>query len=40
MSIIENKKEYKRIVIDTIIEAYLEVSGAVCIDGPKWCEKI
>lgn len=39
MSIITNKSEYKRRVIDTTIETYLEVSGAVCIEGPKWCGK-
>lgn len=39
MSIITNKNEYKRRVIDTTIETYLEVSGAVCIEGPKWCGK-
>ena len=39
MSTIENKSEYKRRVIDSTIETYLEVSGAVCIEGPKWCGK-
>lgn len=39
MSIIADKSEYKRRVIDTTIETYLEVSGAVCIEGPKWCGK-
>lgn len=39
MSIIADKSEYKRRVIDTTIETYLGVSGAVCIEGPKWCGK-
>ncbi len=39
MSIISDKTEYKRRVIDTTIETYLEVSGAVCIEEPKWCGK-
>lgn len=39
MSIIADKSEYKRRVIDTTIETYLDVSGAVCIEGPKWCGK-
>lgn len=39
MSIITDKSDYKRRVIDTTIETYLEVSGAVCIEGPKWCGK-
>lgn len=34
-----DKNEYKRRVIDSTIETYLEVSGAVCIEGPKWCGK-
>lgn len=39
MSIINDKNEYKRRVIDKTIETYLEVSGAICIEGPKWCGK-
>ncbi len=39
MSILSNKREYKKRVIDTTIETYLEVSGAICIEGPKWCGK-
>lgn len=26
--------------IDKTIELYLETSGKVCIEGPKWCGKI
>lgn len=39
MSIIADKSEYRRRIIDTTIETYLEVSGAICIEGPKWCGK-
>lgn len=39
MSIIANKKLYKRRLIDETIENYLNVCGAVCIEGPKWCGK-
>lgn len=39
MSIIDDKSKYKRRVIDTTIETYLQISGAVCIEGPKWCGK-
>ena len=30
---------YRPRVIDTAIEQYLRVFGAVCIEGPKWCGK-
>ena len=39
MSVLTDKKEYKRRVIDKSIETYLQVSGAICIEGPKWCGK-
>lgn len=39
MGIINDNSEYKRRVIDTTIETYLEVCGAICIEGPKWCGK-
>mgnify|MGYP000153724048 CR=1 FL=1 len=39
MSIIVDKKDYKNRVIDQIIETYLEICGAICIEGPKWCGK-
>lgn len=39
MSIIADKSQYKRRIIDCTIETYLQVSGAVCIEGPKWCGK-
>ena len=39
MSVLTDKKEYKRRVIDRSIETYLQVSGAICIEGPKWCGK-
>jgi predicted AAA+ superfamily ATPase len=30
---------YRKRVVDEIIEQYLQVFGAVCIEGPKWCGK-
>ncbi len=39
MGVLEDKNQYKRRVIDETIETYLEVSGAICIEGPKWCGK-
>lgn len=39
MAIIENKDDYKRRIIDDLIEVYLEIAGAICIEGPKWCGK-
>ena len=39
MSKIANDLEYKERVIDSVIESFLQVSGAICIEGPKWCGK-
>ena len=39
MGVLEDKNQYKRRVIDDTIETYLQVSGAICIEGPKWCGK-
>jgi len=39
MSVLADKKKYRRRIIDKTIETYLEVSGAICIEGPKWCGK-
>ena len=33
------KAEYKRRVVDEILDFYLESMGAVLIEGPKWCGK-
>ena len=33
------RKEYLPRIIDKTIEKYLNVFGAVCIEGPKWCGK-
>lgn len=30
---------YKKRIIDSLVETYLKVSGAICIEGPKWCGK-
>ncbi|MGN0292555.1 MAG: ATP-binding protein, partial [Lachnospiraceae bacterium] len=34
-----NKENYIPRIIDNQIKEYLEVFGAVCIEGPKWCGK-
>ena len=39
MSILEDKSKYKERIIDSTIKTYLSVSGAICIEGPKWCGK-
>ena len=39
MSVLSDKSQYKSRIIDKSIELYLEVSGAICIEGPKWCGK-
>lgn len=36
-SIFLNK--YKKRVVDDIIKQYLNICGAICIEGPKWCGK-
>ena len=36
---IADKNKYKHRIIDSVIQDYLEVSGAVCVEGPKWCGK-
>ena len=33
------KKDYKPRIVDKQIAKYLEVFGAVCVEGPKWCGK-
>lgn len=39
MSIIENKNQYKKRIVDKMVERYLKIFGAICIEGPKWCGK-
>ena len=39
MKKIVDAKIYKQRIIDDIVETYLQVSGAICIEGPKWCGK-
>ena len=34
-----NKEKYIPRIIDKKLKEYLEVFGAVCIEGPKWCGK-
>ena len=36
---IVDKKKYMPRIIDDKIKSYLQVFGAVCIEGPKWCGK-
>ena len=38
MEKIANDK-YKSRLVDTQIEKYLRIFGAVCVEGPKWCGK-
>ena len=38
MSVVD-KKKYKKRMIDSQVERYLNNFGAVCIEGPKWCGK-
>ena len=33
------KQNYKERLIDKKITRYLNVFGAICIEGPKWCGK-
>ncbi len=35
----EIKKKYKPRIVDSQISRYLNIFGAVCIEGPKWCGK-
>ena len=39
MSKTANERLYKKRTVDSVIESYLKISGAVCIEGPKWCGK-
>ena len=39
MDKIVNKFDYKKRIIDEVIIQYLKVSGAICIEVPKWCGK-
>ncbi len=39
MSKVANESLYRKRIIDSIIDTYLQVSGAICIEGPKWCGK-
>lgn len=39
MSKFVEKIDYKKRIIDSKIDEYLNVCGALCIEGPKWCGK-
>ena len=39
MEKIANETKYKKRIVDSIIERYLKIFGAICIEGPKWCGK-
>ncbi len=39
MDKIVNNLKYKKRVVDTLIDKYLDIFGAICIEGPKWCGK-
>ena len=32
-------KNYKKRILDSKIEEYLKIFGAICIEGPKYCGK-
>ena len=34
-----DNQNYMPRIIDTKIEEYLKIFGAVCVEGPKWCGK-
>ncbi len=31
--------KYKKRTVDSLIQRYLKIFGAICIEGPKWCGK-
>nr|MCR4660929.1 AAA family ATPase [Clostridia bacterium] len=39
MGKVADELAYKRRIIDDTMETYLTISGAICIEGPKWCGK-
>lgn len=39
MSKTADERLYKKRIVDPLIESYLKISGAVCVEGPKWCGK-
>ena len=36
---VANKAKYKKRIVDSLVERYLKIFGAICIEGPKWCGK-
>ena len=36
---IAEKENYKPRIIDKMVDRYLNIFGAICIEGPKWCGK-
>lgn len=39
MDKVANQAKYKTRIVDPLVEKYLKVFGAICIEGPKWCGK-
>ena len=39
MAKVSSPENYKSRVIDSLVERYLNICGAICIEGPKWCGK-
>lgn len=39
MNKVANETKYKKRIVDSLIERYLKIFGAICIEGPKWCGK-
>ncbi|WP_029513645.1 ATP-binding protein [Mycoplasmopsis primatum] len=34
-----DRKNYRNRIVDSLIDKYLKIFGAICIEGPKWCGK-
>ncbi len=39
MEKISNLEDYRPRLVDATVEKYLNIFGAICIEGPKWCGK-
>lgn len=39
MDKVANRAKYKKRIVDSLVEKYLKIFGAICIEGPKWCGK-
>lgn len=39
MDKVTNEMKHKKIIVDSLINRYLKIFGAICIEEPKWCGK-